>query len=381
MPATSDFYEACCNNQSTDGIGALKILKHHPHLLDKHFDNQNEDTPLTLACSRGAYGVVKCLVEQGAALFRRNKNGDNALMVAIQTGHLKIVQFLLRDCASLINDVNAKGDTALMIACKIGNVAMIKEILKYNPDVLLKNENGDDAWELTCEFTADKTNQPIIRSLMDNFTHVFIAHDWAYDQFNFLIDEERLNNIQLELRRTYGLKLWYHRDFTSGDIRRHIESGLSNTCAVLLCLTSRYRDKINKTTRRKLYDPRDQCVFEFHSIVNIIGKDKIIPMLFDGKMKYLMDGGKDGELGTVLNGNTQYIDMSDVYVTHEEKASSTLLSEVENAGMLNDGESSPASPVTVKSPVPAFFPSPTNKFKDRVRSLYEIIHSVVFPSP
>ncbi len=27
-----------------------------------------------------------------------------------------------------------------MIACKIGNVAMIKEILKYNPDVLLKNE-------------------------------------------------------------------------------------------------------------------------------------------------------------------------------------------------------------------------------------------------
>lgn len=113
----------------------------------------------------------------------------------------------------------------------------------------------------------------------------------------------------------------------------------------------------------------------------MIGKDKIIPMLFDGKMKYLMDGGKDGELGTILNGNTQYIDMSDVYVTHEEKASSTLLSEVENAGMLNDGESSPASPVTVKSPVPAFFPSPTNKFKDRVRSLYEIIHSVVFPSP
>ncbi len=109
--------------------------------------------------------------------------------------------------------------------------------------------------------------------------------------------------------------------------------------------------------------------------MNIIGKDKIIPMLFDGKMKYLMDGGKDGELGTILNGNTQYIDMSDVYVTHEEKASSTLLSEVENAGMLNDGESSPASPVTV------FFPSPTNKFKDRVRSLYEIIHSVVFPSP
>lgn len=93
MPATSDFYEACCNHQSMDGIGVLKILKHHPHLLDKHFDNQvrrisqfdfitehlllkkNEDTPLTLACSRGAYGVVKCLVEQGAALFRRNKVG------------------------------------------------------------------------------------------------------------------------------------------------------------------------------------------------------------------------------------------------------------------------------------------------------------------
>lgn len=87
-----------------------------------------------------------------------------------------------------------------MIACKIGNVTMIKEILKYNPDILLKNEvrififwsfmfltsssqNGDDAWELTCEFTADKTNQPIIRSLMDVsylslFVYLFTSCIW-----------------------------------------------------------------------------------------------------------------------------------------------------------------------------------------------------------
>ncbi len=46
------------------------------------------------------------------------------------------------------------------------------------------SQNGDDAWELTCEFTADKTNQPIIRSLMDvSYLSLFVYLSlYTYDR-------------------------------------------------------------------------------------------------------------------------------------------------------------------------------------------------------
>lgn len=150
-----------------------------------------------------------------------------------------------------------------------------------------------------------------------------------------------------------------------------------------MCITPHYREKINKTSRRKLYDPRDQCVFEFHTIQEKISKDHIIPMLFDSKLKYLTEGSKDGELGNFLFGNNHFIDMSDVYVSHEEKHT-TLMDEVENNNH-EMGESLPSSPTSVfspvaKSPSHTAHNSPTFKFRERVRGLYEVIRTVVFPT-
>jgi ankyrin repeat protein len=73
-----------------------------------------------LAARFGSEAVVKLLLENGAEVYSRDKQGYTALHVAILDGKKHILELLLKDGAD-INSRDEQGDTALYMEVRIGN--------------------------------------------------------------------------------------------------------------------------------------------------------------------------------------------------------------------------------------------------------------------
>ena len=74
-------------------------------------------TPLMLACTKPVESIVKILVEKGASLKLRNKDGWNAFHLACRTGCSSIVAYLLdRNSVSIEQTRSKNGRTPLHTA-------------------------------------------------------------------------------------------------------------------------------------------------------------------------------------------------------------------------------------------------------------------------
>ena len=79
----------------------------------------------------------------------RNKNGWNALILAVYNNHPRIAELLINYSPKNIKDIdscNYKGTTLIMYAFSCykntGDDTMLKLILSYSPDLNKKDENG-----------------------------------------------------------------------------------------------------------------------------------------------------------------------------------------------------------------------------------------------
>lgn len=101
-------------NSNYDNMEIAKFL------IEKGIDIDAEDnfqnTPLILACSRGNTKLVKLLIEQNININKQNKDGDNPLIEACKIGNLDIVKMLIDNKNIDIEIFNNKNMNALMIA-------------------------------------------------------------------------------------------------------------------------------------------------------------------------------------------------------------------------------------------------------------------------
>jgi hypothetical protein len=114
----------------------------------------------------------------------------------------------------------------------------------------------------------------------------------------------------------YGIVIWFYQDHLLGDLKTSINVGLKNSIIILFFLTQRYRDKINKKTKRQTLDYRELGIHEFSIIQeNSVPKEHVIPAILDPKMRYYMEGpSKDtGEFATFFLGNPNFIDFSSLF--------------------------------------------------------------------
>lgn len=87
-------------------------------------------TPLMLACTKPCEPVVRILVEHGASLTLRNKDGWTAFHLACRTGNVSIVAYLLdRDPTVLLSwskngrmPLHTAGSLINYIACLIQTI-------------------------------------------------------------------------------------------------------------------------------------------------------------------------------------------------------------------------------------------------------------------
>jgi ankyrin repeat protein len=105
-------------------------------------DNWHDRTPLHVACEKGHVQVVKELVEHGADVDVKDKDGSSPLHWACAKGHLAVVNELLSRGANIeVEDID--GNTPLHLACANCHVAVVNELLSRGANIEAQDRYGD----------------------------------------------------------------------------------------------------------------------------------------------------------------------------------------------------------------------------------------------
>jgi ankyrin repeat protein len=95
--------------------------------------------------------VVKSFIEKGLDLnCCDEENKQTALMVAAGSGNILVLLFLLESGADK-NKVDVRGNSALMHAAYSKQWKTVEELLKFNPDIFIKNKRGMNALMFSCQ--------------------------------------------------------------------------------------------------------------------------------------------------------------------------------------------------------------------------------------
>ena len=134
--------------QFWDKNGNLKSAKEIEVLIqqgaDVNIKNKDGNTALIIASEKGSLDLVNILLEGGADVQQKDGRGWTALMWASSCRNKEIVEMLISKGA----DINAKsqeGNTALMWASLQGHKEIVKMLLKKGADVNIENERGETA--------------------------------------------------------------------------------------------------------------------------------------------------------------------------------------------------------------------------------------------
>jgi hypothetical protein len=152
-----------------------RLLEQDPGMLDSR--DGHTWTPLVIASSKGHVGVVRVVLDKGAAINQRDPVGSTALfyaccggrtpvvrlllergadptiarqggptplVIASQNGHLEVVRLLLGHASAktAINDRDAEGKTALWLACYRGRGGVVRALLENGADTTIANNDG-----------------------------------------------------------------------------------------------------------------------------------------------------------------------------------------------------------------------------------------------
>ncbi|HEB74626.1 MAG TPA: ankyrin repeat domain-containing protein [Candidatus Desulfofervidus auxilii] len=90
----------------------------------------------------GDVNKVKKLLEQGANVNLRDRNGMTALMLAVRKGQISVVKLLLEKEADVNTQDDFMGWTALILASALGYTNIVKLLLENGADVDIKDKNG-----------------------------------------------------------------------------------------------------------------------------------------------------------------------------------------------------------------------------------------------
>jgi ankyrin repeat protein len=109
-------------------------------------NRRSDDPPLIDALMRNDMAKAKGLIEQGADVNSRDKNGWTPLMYAASYAKpaTEILQFLLAKGAD-VNARNKQGQTALMIAAAGRKGEAVKALLAKGADINAKDDDGSTA--------------------------------------------------------------------------------------------------------------------------------------------------------------------------------------------------------------------------------------------
>ena len=144
---------------NADDISRIKNLLNEG--LDVNGMNEDGWSALMVAASKGSMEILKLLIENGAALDVKNRQGgQTALIFAAHWGHTEVVRYLIAKGANL-NVQMDDGWTALIDSISRGNLEVAKILIESGADTNVKSNTG---W--TALMAAAYENHPDIVDLL-----------------------------------------------------------------------------------------------------------------------------------------------------------------------------------------------------------------------
>jgi len=131
---------------------ALHLASHRGHLAVVRLlvqagadvnASSHKETPLDMCSTSGFAEVGQYLIDQGAMVNIRGRDGWPPLFRACRSGHIDVVKVLLRAGADILYEDLYK-NTCLFLACRAGDIEIVKALLEHDPTLqlqLLKKRN------------------------------------------------------------------------------------------------------------------------------------------------------------------------------------------------------------------------------------------------
>jgi len=106
----------------------------------------NDETALHIACQKGCFGVVQCLLVNGAFVDIMNSHQQTPLYIACENGHDEVVECLLDNGAS----VNV-GENALIVAVRKNHYDCVELLLEHDANVNCTDSEGKSSMQIAIQ--------------------------------------------------------------------------------------------------------------------------------------------------------------------------------------------------------------------------------------
>jgi ankyrin repeat protein len=159
------FHIACIKGHFNVVEYFLKDLKLH-YLLEYHDNEMN--TSLHLASQNGHLSIVEVLLEYGANINARNKEGNTALEISCRKGYFEISKVLINNYTSISiqDDVDqrAQNDHPLHVACHEGAHEVVKLLLLKGATIDIINSQDQNCLDIAIR----QGHRDVIRVLLED---------------------------------------------------------------------------------------------------------------------------------------------------------------------------------------------------------------------
>ena len=134
----------------------------------KFMEDSMQLTPLHWASYYGQLSAAELLIKAGADVNRVGEDYISCLQLAASNGFSEITRLLLQNGAK-INHMDIQGNTALMFASALNHPHTCNELIKFMPDITLRNDDGKSAYSFAIEnhsFLAQKVLEDYLIGLL-----------------------------------------------------------------------------------------------------------------------------------------------------------------------------------------------------------------------
>ncbi|KAJ3320294.1 hypothetical protein HDU76_000343 [Blyttiomyces sp. JEL0837] len=133
-------------------------------LTDLKSRHPDDIMALLQSCESGDYDTVKALLEANRVDPNTpSESGILGLNVAIENGHLHLLDLLIENGADILALQPREGNAPIHSAAKQGNKDVVVSLLKLGVDILARNHSGDTAAHVAATHNSDR----VLRVLLD----------------------------------------------------------------------------------------------------------------------------------------------------------------------------------------------------------------------